>query len=425
MSDCRCNQRGNLLYYKVYSTVFHKDCEEIMFSRNAYSPLFYKQVFIGFTFTISLGLTSAFLPILALQLDPSEILVGVVVSSWFFSRIFIEIPSGILSDRIGRRKPLIYGLLISAIGSLICASSTSIYQLIIGITLWGFGAAFFFLNNVALILDQVNPKIRGKAVAVFHGMQFMGSIVGAPLGAFLSIYIGYQNVFYLAFTLIALSFIAAFTSTDIKNVGGNPVSLDTQNIMKSLKSLWNWNFIAICFVSLLRLSVAVGITSTVLQLYLNQQLNFDIGIIGIIVSSRGFGFITGTFLSGNIIERIRHKKIVMLGLSVDGLCIYLLTTIASFELVTGLIFFAGVGSGLVYSTLTVWLNKIVKPEHRGISIGLNRTFMDVGGLLGPIFFVFIHNTFNVYTAFLVAGLTLFSAIFLTITVKQNRIQQEI
>ncbi len=391
-----------------------------MFSKNAYSPSFYRQAFAGLMFLTSLGLTRAFMPILALQLDPTEILVGVVVSAWFFSRIFIEIPSGILSDRIGRRNPLIYGLLISAVGSLICATSTSIYLLIIGRSLWGFGAAFFFLNNTALLLDRVNPEIRGKALGIFSGITFIGNMFAAPIGAFLSIYIGYQNVFYVAFVLIALSFVVIYTSRDIKNAGGKPVNPSSQNVIKSLKSLLNWNVIKICVQTLLRMSVMMGIFNTVLQLYLSQQLNFDVGLISIVMSSRTFGFTIGTFISGNIAQRIKHKKNAMFGLGLGGVCIYLLTMVTSFESIMGLMFISGVGGGLVLSTFTVWLYEIVKPEYRGISIGLNRTFMDAGGVLGPILFVFMYNTYTVQIVFQAAGLILVTAIILTATVKQNR-----
>jgi MFS family permease len=43
-------------------------------------------------------------------LDPSGVFVGFVVSAWFLSRVFIELPAGIISDRIGRRKLLITGV---------------------------------------------------------------------------------------------------------------------------------------------------------------------------------------------------------------------------------------------------------------------------------------------------------------------------
>jgi MFS family permease len=73
-------------------------------------PVFWQLVFVGFAIMMGMSLPSSFLPILANSLDSSGVLVGLVVSAWFLSRIFLEIPSGIISDRIGRRRLRIYGM---------------------------------------------------------------------------------------------------------------------------------------------------------------------------------------------------------------------------------------------------------------------------------------------------------------------------
>lgn len=85
-----------------------------------------------------MSLVSAFLPIFAHDLDPSGIMVGLVSSVWFLSRMFLEIPSGMLSDRIGRRLLLISGLALSTLGASICALANNIYVLIASRSLWGF-----------------------------------------------------------------------------------------------------------------------------------------------------------------------------------------------------------------------------------------------------------------------------------------------
>ena len=73
-----------------------------------------------------MSLSSSFLPLLANNLDPSGVFVGLVFSSWFFSRIFIEIPAGIISDRIGRRRLLVIGLAMSFLGPIICSQANHV-----------------------------------------------------------------------------------------------------------------------------------------------------------------------------------------------------------------------------------------------------------------------------------------------------------
>jgi MFS family permease len=119
-----------------------------------------------------------FLPLLSRELDPSGLLVGFAISSYHFIRTFLEIPSGFISDRIGRRLPVIVGLGLSTVGAVICGFSTSILHLIIGRTVWGFGAALYFTNSLALVIDLFEPSIRGKALGNLHGIEMICSRSG-------------------------------------------------------------------------------------------------------------------------------------------------------------------------------------------------------------------------------------------------------
>jgi MFS family permease len=78
-----------------------------------------------------MSLPSAFLPLFAAELDPSGLLIGFVVSAWFLSRIFIELPSGLLANQFGRRRLLIYGLATSAMGVFLCFIANHILLLIV------------------------------------------------------------------------------------------------------------------------------------------------------------------------------------------------------------------------------------------------------------------------------------------------------
>ena len=55
----------------------------------SYPRLYFEMIIVGFTVIMGMSLGTSFLPILALDLDPSGVLVGLVVSAWFLSRFFI------------------------------------------------------------------------------------------------------------------------------------------------------------------------------------------------------------------------------------------------------------------------------------------------------------------------------------------------
>jgi len=98
----------------------------------SYPRIYFELMFAGFTLIMGMSLSSAFLPLFARELDPSEVLVGVVSSAWFVSRIFTELPSGILADWFGRRRLLVGGLALAAGGALLCSAAGAIHLLIAG-----------------------------------------------------------------------------------------------------------------------------------------------------------------------------------------------------------------------------------------------------------------------------------------------------
>jgi MFS family permease len=67
-------------------------------------------------------------------------LVGVSVGAYGLTQALFQIPMGLLSDKIGRKAVIIFGLFVFIVGSLVAAYSGSIYGVIIGRFLQGAGA---------------------------------------------------------------------------------------------------------------------------------------------------------------------------------------------------------------------------------------------------------------------------------------------
>jgi MFS family permease len=347
-----------------------------------------------------------------------------VVSAWFLARVFIELPSGLISDRIGRRRLFMLGIGLSAVGSLMCALASSIYFLIAGRALWGFGAALFFSNNTAMLIDLFDSEQRGRAVGTFQGIEFIGSLIGAPIGALLAELTGYFFVFYITFGLISVSCLLAFLSKELRVIGKATgiAATSRPSLGDSLKSLMQWGLLVVCVISFTRMFVMNGVMSTVFPLYLHETLGFDVSIIGLITAARTGGFTAATILSGYLSDRIGRKKTILLGLVIEALCIYGYTIVDALGFIIPLGIIDGLGAGLVSVTLTVLLSYIVKSEFRGISIGLFRTFMDVGGIVGPIFFMALAEGINTRTAFSGGTVMLLVMAVLLLTTKQERME---
>ena len=379
--------------------------------------IYYELLYIGFSIVMGMSLSSSFLPILANNLDPSGVLVGLVISAWFLSRIFMELPAGIISDRVGRKRLLIIGLGLSLVGPIMCSQAFHIYILILGRAFWGMGTALYFMSNMALLMDILPQSTRGRALGVFQGIEFLGSFIGAPIGAFLATFFSFTQVFYFTILFTLISFTLAFRSKHIKEMdsqNGGKQRLTLKTISMSLR---NWGIITVCLCIFSRNLMMQGIYQTILQLYLNQQLGLSIAEIGWVISMKVGGQIIFLFIAGALSDRYGRKPILVAGFTITGISMIMFSLAQGlpFLLLSG--FVAGVGEGLDMTTLLSLLTDIAPPNARGGAIGLYRTFMDIGGFIGPIAFMIVYTSFSFTSTFYLGAAISLMAVFLSVTIR--------
>jgi len=142
----------------------------------------------------------------ALELEGANaFLAGMAVGGYAFTQALLQIPYGVLSDRIGRKRAILIGLLIFAAGSVICAVADDIYTLLLGRFLQGAGAIGSVVT--AMIADYVREDERAHAMAIMGmviALSFAAAmIVGPIIGGIYSV----RTLFWLT-AILALIAIA-------------------------------------------------------------------------------------------------------------------------------------------------------------------------------------------------------------------------
>ena len=111
----------------------------------------------------------------------SQTLIGVALGIYGLTQGILQIPSGMVSDRYGRKRVIVIGLLVFALGSFIAAWATDIHMVILGRAIQGAGA--ISAPVTAFIADITREEHRTKAMAMFGGsigLTFAVSLVAAP-----------------------------------------------------------------------------------------------------------------------------------------------------------------------------------------------------------------------------------------------------
>ena len=150
------------------------------------------------------------LSVYALGLKGSnEFLVGITIGGYALTQMVLQVPFGILSDKIGRKITIALGLLIFIIGSLICAVSTDIYMLMLGRFVQGAGAIGAVAT--AMISDMVKEEVRAKAMAVMGGSIAASFALSMMIGPLVGGYFGIDKLFYLVAFLALASIVVLYT----------------------------------------------------------------------------------------------------------------------------------------------------------------------------------------------------------------------
>ena len=129
-------------------------------------------------------------------------LVGEALGIYGLTQGLLQIPFGLLSDKFGRKRMIVIGLLLFALGSAVAAYSTSMAGVIVGRALQGAGAVGAVI--LAMVADLTSEKSRTKAMAMVGitiGASFLIALVAGPIAAS---FIGVPGIFWLMVVLAAL-----------------------------------------------------------------------------------------------------------------------------------------------------------------------------------------------------------------------------
>jgi MFS family permease len=330
----------------------------------------------------------------------TPLLVGVAVGIYGLTQALLQIPFGLLSDRIGRKPVIVGGLLVFALGSVVAALADDIYMVILGRALQGSGAIAAAVMALAADLSREEVRTRVMAtIGISIGAAFMLSMV---LGPVLNHWIGVPGIFWLT-AVLALGGVAV-TLFVVPRPRHEAVHRDAEPVPAQFRSV-------LATTDLLRLDFSV------LVLHMMMTALF----LAVPLELRDLGFATQThwqiYLPVMVLsvvlmvpfiilaEKRRHMKGVLLG-AVAALLLAQLGLFAASHHLVGmlaalLLYFTAFN--LVEASLPSLVAKMAPAAAKGTAMGFFSTSQFLGAFAGGLLGGMAHQTHGIEGVFLVGA----------------------
>ena len=246
----------------------------------------------------------------------SSFQIGVLFGSYALALLAATYPAGRLTDRYGRKKPMLWGLFGLMGATALFAWSNNFSGLLFARCLQGVAGALTWVPGMALIADHFPNEERGRALSIAFMGANLGVLVAPAISGYLATHFSYQTPFYVGIILIVIDAIGRLFFVD------DIVNLEKSETL-SFRRLVTHRKIQVFLCAMMLATVLWSFLESVLPVYLDRRFaSTPQQIGGIFVFLALMHGLTSPVI-GTLTDRIGRPKILRLGLWVMMILIVL------------------------------------------------------------------------------------------------------
>ncbi len=317
----------------------------------------------------------------------SDASLGNISSFYFLGYVCMQIPSGILVDRLGKKKILIPGFLLLGIGTLVVALSQRISTVFIGSILAGVGCGTYYGAAYSLTTEYVPLNKKSLATAIVNS----GTAVGSGLGLISSsFFVGegilpWQSLLYITAILVLIMIVIFQKFIREELPASKKENAPVKKSRSSLKGLFKLPMIS-AYILYFSTLYAYYLIDTWLPNFLETERGFQGTAIGVTSSLVFFAAIPGALVFSRIADRIPNKKVtIIIFLEIAAAFVLFITVTTSNQslLIFGIIAYGFLGKLAVEPIIISWLGQYAPRKSIATTYGVFNFFGMSASVLVP------------------------------------------
>ena len=339
---------------------------------------------------------SPILSVYAQSLGASFTTVGLVVGAYGFVQMWLRIPLGVWSDRLGRRLPFLYaGHFFNLVGCLGLAMAPTSLYLIAFRGVLGISAATWVAFTV-LFASYFPPDQSPKAMGVVTAINGISLIVVNGAGGQIAQMWGMGATFYAGAVLAAMGLVATVPIKEHRTHRQPPTFKQIWRIMThpalmliaAITALNHYTFWATTFGFIPVHAANLGASKLAL------------GIIGVAAL---VPYTLTAPMNHHFAARLGENRTVFTGILVMAVAMFVVPLIHNIPLLAVAQGASGFGRGLVYPLLMGLSIREISGEDRATAMGVFQAIYAIGMFLGPATAGAVADVAGLSGAFIIAG----------------------
>ena len=347
-------------------------------------------------------------------------LVGLAIGIYGLTQALLQIPLGMMSDKVGRKPVIVGGLLVFALGSVVAAMSTSIEGVIFGRALQGSGA--IAAATLALAADLTRENIRTRIMA-FIGLSIgLAFLVAMVLGPILNELIGVPGIFWLTafLALLAIVIVLVLIPTPVQMKHQRDTEVERSNFVRVLT---DGQLLRLDF-GIFALHLMLTANFVVFPLILEDQFNLASAVhwkVYLPVMLVSFVLMLPFIIIAEKHRRMKTVFVSAIGLLVivEGL-LFMSLSQPGFWLIVLLVLLFFAAFNLLEASLPSLVTKLSPVDAKGTAMGIYSTSQFLGIFAGGIFGGWMHTHFGLASVYLLGALVAAAWLLMALSMKSPR-----